>query len=188
MPGVARVDSSAAEMIHRLWDLDIETNRGSHNVEEGVSHLRAFIRDGRNQVHLRFHPRCEFSIPELQAYCYPETVESNLSAASPRAAKPLKEADNAADALRYLVWPKTIAELMYDAGKAVTQAIEADLVSTEVESESEQPTLELVRMPSALAYQQILGRRQPPDPKNAKRSNPKKFFVPWGNGEIKLDA
>uniref|UniRef100_A0A6M3L6M7 Putative terminase n=1 Tax=viral metagenome TaxID=1070528 RepID=A0A6M3L6M7_9ZZZZ len=111
LPTVARVDSSAAELIQRLWERGIETYKGSHDVDAGIAHLRSFIRDGKDQVHVRFHPRCTFSIDEIQAYVYPDTVESKISEASDRAARPLKESDNAADALRYLVWPKQLALL-----------------------------------------------------------------------------
>lgn len=117
-PVVARVDSSAAELIQRLWDEGIETHRGSHDVDAGIAHLRSFIRNGRGQVHLRFHPRCTFSIAEIQAYAFPDVVETNISPGSDRAARPLKEADNAADAARYLVWPKQIATLDYMAAAA----------------------------------------------------------------------
>ena len=187
LPSIARVDSSAAEMIHRLWDLDIETNRGSHNVVEGVSHLRSFIRDGYGNVHFRFHPRCDFSIGEVQAYCYPETVETGLSEASPRAAKPLKESDNAADASRYLMWPKSVAELIHDAGREVD--VKALRAAQDVSQRREQPvleepapvlaqaSLELVQLPSALAYQAILGRRTS---KQLKGTKLKKLYTPWG--------
>lgn len=110
-PMVARVDSAAAEFRARLWDLGIETSAGSHDVLEGVKHLRAMVRDGTGQVHLRFHPRCEFSIGEIQAYCYPDTVDGKFSANDPRAAKPQKHSDNVADAARYLTWPEEVTEL-----------------------------------------------------------------------------
>lgn len=124
-PSVARVDSSAAELIQRLWDEGIDTHRGSHDVDAGIAHLRAFIRDGNGQVHLRFHPRCTFSIAEIQAYAYPDAVESGISESSLRASRPLKESDNAADALRYLVWPKQLALLEASASTGVIQVARA---------------------------------------------------------------
>jgi len=115
-PSLARVDSSAAEFRHRLWALGIETSGGSHPVDEGLSHMRPFILDGLERVHLRFNPRCEFSINQLASYCYPETTESHISPGSPQAARPIKENDDVADACRYLLWPEDIIQLTKDAG------------------------------------------------------------------------
>jgi len=110
-PIIARVDSSAAEFRGRLWDLGIETSAASHRVEEGIKHARAFFGDENTPPHLVFHKRNEFAINQIQAYCYPDTVETTLSESSPRAAKPVKESDDVADALRYLVWPESIKDL-----------------------------------------------------------------------------
>ena len=190
-PDVARVDSSAAEMIHRLWEEDIETSKGSHNVVQGVSHMRAFIRDGAGNVHYRLHPRCEFSIGEMQAYCYPDTIESNLSEASPRAAKPLKEADNAPDASRYLLWPKEVAELIADGGQQPILAQLPKPVPAELVEAMSVPTIELVRMPRGLEYQSLLGRRTPGSERvplekmeNVRTGRLKVLHTPWGDIEI----
>lgn len=117
LPTVARVDSSAPDLIQRLWDAGIETAQGSHDVDAGISHLRSFIRDGHDQVHVRFHPRCTFSINQIQAYSYPDAVESGISISSDKAARPMKESDDVADALRYLVWPKQLATLEASAAR-----------------------------------------------------------------------
>jgi len=131
LPAVARVDSSAPDLIQRLWDRGIETAQGSHDVDAGISHLRSFIRDGKDQVHIRFHPRCTFSIAEIQAYSYPDAVESGISISSDKAARPMKESDNAADALRYLVWPKQLATLEASAARGDVIRIQTGRPSTQ---------------------------------------------------------
>lgn len=109
-PTVAYCDSSAAELINRVWAEEIDTVRASHSVTEGIKHTAAFIRDGNQKIHVRFHPRCDFSINEIISYCYPEEGESRAGSE-----KPLKASDNAADALRYLLWSKQIDDLEEDA-------------------------------------------------------------------------
>jgi len=169
-PVVARVDSSAAELIRRLWDREIDTQRGSHDVIQGINHLRPFIRDGRGQVHVRFHPRCGFSIQEIQAYSYPDTTESRLSPSSARAAKPLKEADNAADALRYLTWPKDINLLMSwftDEGAQDVLRL-PEPVSTEPQQRAPQETL--IRMGQRSPLVSLFGSKR--RPRNRSRNRP----------------
>ncbi len=83
-PSVAYVDSSAAELRNRLWNQDIDTVKATHSVEEGIKRTAAWICDGDGHRGLRFHPRCSFSIKEMQSYVRDE-----------RTGKPVKEADNA---------------------------------------------------------------------------------------------
>ena len=106
---VAYIDSSAAELAHRLWDEDIDTIRSTHPVEEGVKHTRPFICSDSNFRRLRIHPRCEFLISEMMAYHYP-TRERAPKPGSGQP-KPAKVQDNAPDALRYLLWNKSIPEI-----------------------------------------------------------------------------
>lgn len=90
LPSVAYVDSSAAELRNRLWNSDIDTVKATHSVEEGIKRAASWICDGDGNRWLRFHPRCEYSIKELQGYVRDE-----------RTGKPVKDSDNVADAVRY---------------------------------------------------------------------------------------
>lgn len=99
-PDVAYVDSSAAELRSRLWNLDIDTVAATHDVTEGIKRTASWICDGRGDRHLRYHPRCTFSIGEIQSYVMGDK------------GKPLKTQDNAADATRYGVWYKDREEII----------------------------------------------------------------------------
>lgn len=94
-PSVAYCDSSAAELRDRLWNSDIDTVAATHNVIEGVKRVASWICDAEGKRRLRFHPRCEFSIAELQNYVWDEAKN-----------RPKKELDNVADAVRYGMWFK----------------------------------------------------------------------------------
>lgn len=106
---VAYIDSSAAELASRLWDKDIDTIRATHPVEEGIKHTRPFIRGADGMRRVRFHPRCQFAISEMMSYSYPSKTTSVRQGSGQ--AKPAKRLDNAPDALRYLLWHKSIPEL-----------------------------------------------------------------------------
>ena len=116
---VAYIDSSAAELAHRLWDEDIDTIRSTHPVEEGIKHVRPFIHTDTGFRRLRIHPRCEFTISEMMAYHYPTKNRApKVGSGQPI---PAKVQDNAPDALRYLLWNKSIPEIE-EAQVAVAEA------------------------------------------------------------------
>lgn len=99
-PSVAYVDSSAAELRHRLWDADIDTVSATHDVAEGIKHTAAWICNAQLEAHLRLHPRCSYSIAEVQAYVVDER------------GRPVKAHDNVADAIRYGLWSKQLPEIV----------------------------------------------------------------------------
>ena len=99
-PTIAYVDSSAAELRSRLWQMDIDTVSATHDVVEGIKRTASWIQNGKGEAHLIFHPRCEFSLRELPAY-----------SRSPKTQQALKKEDNASDAMRYGVWPKDREEI-----------------------------------------------------------------------------
>jgi hypothetical protein len=105
-PDVAYVDSSAATLIRRIWDRDIDTVRATHDVREGIKHTRAWIEDGYGEKHVFFHPRLTECIEQMQAYRYPDN--SHRSSAKAGQPKPLKEDDDCPDALRYGLRFKTL--------------------------------------------------------------------------------
>jgi len=109
LASAAYIDSSAAELAHRLWDHDIDTIRSTHLVEEGIKHVRPFIKDSSGMRRLLIHPRCEFTISEMTSYSYPSKALS-VRAGSGQP-KPATRLDNAPDALRYLLWNKSIPEM-----------------------------------------------------------------------------
>jgi hypothetical protein len=96
------VDSSAAELRHRLWDDDIDTISATHDVAEGIKHTAGWICNAKMEAHLRFHPRCTYSIAEIQSYVVDER------------GRPLKSHDNVADAVRYGLWPKQLGDIVAD--------------------------------------------------------------------------
>ncbi len=98
---LACVDSSAAELRSRIWDAGVDTIGARHNVDEGIKHVRQFLKSSTGLRHIRFHPRCKFAIDEMLNYVYPEKGGE----------RPLKESDNAPDSLRYLLWNKDLEEL-----------------------------------------------------------------------------
>jgi phage terminase large subunit len=100
-PSVAYVDSSAAELRARLWAKNIDTIAATHDVSDGIMHTAAFIKDGRGKPHVRFHPRCEKSIRQLPSYVRDEDTQ-----------KPIKNNDDIADSLRYLLANKDLQELI----------------------------------------------------------------------------
>lgn len=109
LASVGYIDSSAAELRSRLIDADIDVVRATHRVEEGIKHTRSFICDGEGFRRVRFHPRCDWGLAELRSYVYPEKKHTaRQGSGQPR---PKKENDNAADALRYLLWFKKAEEL-----------------------------------------------------------------------------
>lgn len=98
---LALVDSSAAELRSRIWDVGVDTLGARHDVLEGIKHVRQFLRDSKGFRHVRFHPRCQFAIDEMQNYVFPDKGGE----------KPLKESDNVPDSLRYLLWNKVLDDL-----------------------------------------------------------------------------
>ena len=119
LASVAYIDTSAAELAHRLWDEDIDTVRSTHSVEEGIKHVRPFIKDNTGFRRLLIHPRCRFTISELMAYHYPTRQRAPKPGSGQP--KPAKVQDNAPDALRYLLWNKSIPEI--DEQLEIEQAI-----------------------------------------------------------------
>jgi len=113
---VAYIDSSAAELAARLWDEGIDTVASTHSVPEGIKHVRPFICDADGVRRVRFHPRCEFSVDEIKSYAYPARLSVRAGSGQPN---PAKISDNAADAMRYLLWNKSIPELDELAEKSV---------------------------------------------------------------------
>lgn len=99
-PNVAYVDSSAAELKSRLWEIGIQTVGGTHKVTEGIKNVRRLVCDGNNQRLLKIHPRCKELIRELQYYRYDDATKVAF-AGEP---KPLKVDDHGPDALRYMTW------------------------------------------------------------------------------------
>jgi hypothetical protein len=90
---LAYCDSSAAELIARLWDADIDTIRASHKIEEGIKRVSPWILDGNGVAHLRFHPRCAQSIRAMLDYEYDEETHR----------LPLL-GDDVPDVIRYGLW------------------------------------------------------------------------------------
>ncbi|MBD3268486.1 hypothetical protein GF373_17600 [bacterium] len=101
-PDVAYVDSSAADLRKRIWDFDIDTVQATHDVREGIKHLRSWVCDGYGKRHVFFHPDLTQCIEQMYAYRYP----SNARRTSARAGqpKPAKENDDCPDGLRYLLY------------------------------------------------------------------------------------
>lgn len=121
LASVAYIDSNAAELASRLWEEGIDTVKSSHSVEEGIKHARSFICDASETRRVRFHPRCEFSIEEIGSYSYPGRLTARAGTGQPR---PAKVSDNAADALRYLLWNKSIPELDEGSGQTPEMIVE----------------------------------------------------------------
>jgi len=136
LPDVAYVDSSAAELRSRLWRSDIDTVRATHSVEEGIKRAASWICNGKMEAHLRIHPRCTFSIQEVQSYVIND-----------RTGKPLKKSDNVADAIRYGLWFKDMAAIIEDGADYVSPVRDARAAPEEVPAKS--PSL-LPKFPAGL--------------------------------------
>lgn len=95
-PQIAYVDSSAAQLKARIWNMGIQTYGATHKVNEGIKNVRRLICDGQGQRLLKFHPRCKVSIREHQTYRY-----DTQSSGEP---KPLKIDDHATDVTRYMCY------------------------------------------------------------------------------------
>lgn len=91
----AYIDSSAAELIARLWDNNIYTIPATHKVAEGIKNVRRLIRDGQGVCMLKIHPRCTNTISSLQKYRY----DTRQNGSEPT---PMKIDEHEADAARYL--------------------------------------------------------------------------------------
>lgn len=91
----AYIDSSAAELIARLWDNNIYTIPATHKVAEGIKNVRRLIRDGQGVCMLKIHPRCTNLISSLQKYRY----DTRQNGSEPT---PMKIDEHEADAARYL--------------------------------------------------------------------------------------
>lgn len=107
-PAVAYIDSSAAELRSRIAAKDIDVVKATHDVMEGIKHVAPFIKNGRGERHLLFHPRCTFAISEIPQYEYDET-----------GTRPNKTDDHVADCLRYGLWTKDLDELHADYAQTV---------------------------------------------------------------------
>ena len=94
-PEIAFVDSSAAMFLGALHERGITATGATHRVDEGIKALRQLISDGNDMRLVMVHPRCEYTIQELQSYRYNKS------------GKPQKVDDHACDALRYLAWAVT---------------------------------------------------------------------------------
>ena len=99
-PNVIFIDSSAAELKSRLWEQDIDTVGATHDIEDGIKHVSAWIKGADGTRYLRFHPRCKYSIGEIPSYVRDEDTM-----------KPIKDLDHASDALRYGLYFKDLAEI-----------------------------------------------------------------------------
>lgn len=102
-PEAAYVDSSAQKWIWILWnEYDIYTVGATHEVAEGIKHLRSLICDANGVRKLRIHPRCVNLIRELSRYrlSNPDSVQSKGGEQTP-----LKVDDHGPDAARYLAYP-----------------------------------------------------------------------------------
>lgn len=99
LPIVAYVDSSATELMARIWSKNISATGGTHPVSEGIKNVRRLICDGNNVRLLKIHPRCQHTIRELQSYRY--AGGNTATAGEPR---PEKVDDHCPDSLRYLTW------------------------------------------------------------------------------------
>jgi len=110
-PSLALIDSSAAVLRSKLWDVDIDTVKATHDVEQGVLHVGPFIKDGDGVRHLRVHPRCERTIRGIMNYARDDETH-----------KLAKLGDDVADAVRYGLWNKSVPQLKDDAEhKSVSQ-------------------------------------------------------------------
>lgn len=94
-PSVAYVDSSAAQLKARIWQMGIQTVGATHKVMEGIKNVRRLICDGQGERLLKFHPRCKVCIEEHQMYRYDVVSLSGEP-------KPLKVGDHTTDSVRYL--------------------------------------------------------------------------------------
>lgn len=102
-PESAYVDSSAQRWIWILAnEYDIYTVGATHEVAEGIKHLRSLICDANGVRKFRIHPRCVNLIRELSRYrlINPESSQSKGGEQAP-----LKVDDHGADAARYLTFP-----------------------------------------------------------------------------------
>jgi hypothetical protein len=100
-PDEVYVDSSAAELIARLWEVGGYTIPATHKVAEGIKNVRRLVCDGQGVRLLKIHPRCTVTIQEIQTYRY----DTNNNGSEP---KPLKRDDHTQDTIRYLA-----SRLMY---------------------------------------------------------------------------
>lgn len=94
------LDSSAAQLKGRLWNMGLFVVPSTHPVHEGIKNMRRIICDGNGVRLLLIHPRCTQFIGELLKYQYDE----NSNAAKVGERTPLKLNDHLADAARYLLW------------------------------------------------------------------------------------
>lgn len=99
-PDIAYVDSSAKELLARLWGSGVTATGATHPVGEGIKNVRRFICDHNNVRLLKVNPRCTHLIRELASYRY----DSGSKLAQAGEPKPLKIDDHGPDALRYLMW------------------------------------------------------------------------------------
>lgn len=93
-PDSAVCDSSSATLRRRLNDADIPTRKGTHDVDEGIKHVRSWLapdENGRRRV--RVHPRCRQLRAEMARYRMNQEKD-----------EPVKAFDHGPDALRYLCW------------------------------------------------------------------------------------
>ena len=99
-PELAAVDSSAAELRHRIGERGIMHSGATHEVSEGIKLVRRYICDGQGVRLLQIHPRCVNLINEMQSYRY-DDKSLHVKAGEP---KPKKIDDHCVDALRYMLW------------------------------------------------------------------------------------
>lgn len=94
VPDRAVVDSSAATLKRRITDKEVQTQGGTHEIAEGVKHMRSWLAaDGNGFRRIRVHPRCRHLRSELNSYKL-----------KPGSETPEKAFDHGPDALRYLAW------------------------------------------------------------------------------------
>lgn len=99
-PELAYVDSSAVELLARIWERSIAATGATHRVSEGIKNVRRLICDGNDVRLMQIHPRCTHLIREMQSYSYDENSKL-VEVGEP---KPLKIDDHSCDALRYMTW------------------------------------------------------------------------------------
>lgn len=92
-PEFVAIDSSAAQLRDRLQVMGYGVLKATHQVEEGIKELRAWMKADKNGFRrLLIHPRCRHFRAEAVSYRRDDK------------GKPMKEFDHTLDEARYLTW------------------------------------------------------------------------------------
>ena len=97
LPEMAYVDSSAAQLKARIWQMGVQTIGATHVVTEGIKNVRRLVCDGNGVRLLKVHPRCKELINEFQSYAYSDSLSSVNGER-----KPDKVSDHFVDSCRYI--------------------------------------------------------------------------------------